>query len=107
MTHYIMPHRAISSNSLVLVEHLGYHRVLGWVPTRQPRYLHGYGSSLGELSFEKQGLTAKEHHQDGGELLKARVGSHVAKTNACQRCENEIHTRDVSRLQEAGENKIC
>ena len=52
------------------------------------------------MSFEKQGLTAKEHHHDGGELLKARVGSHVAKTNACQRCENEIHTRDVSRLQE-------
>ena len=45
-------------------------------------------------------LTAEEHHQDGGELLKAGVGSHVAKPDACQGCENEIHTRDVSRLQE-------
>ena len=75
-----------------------------WVP-RQPRCPPGH-LKLGWVEG-KQGLTAKEHHHDGGELLKARVWSHVAKTDACQRRENEIHTRDVSRLQEAGENESC
>ena len=59
----------------------------------------GHESGTGPWTGSGAGLTADEHGADGEDLLRVRVGGHVAEAHAGEAAEREVEGGDVGAAQ--------